>query len=44
MASFMCRCFDDYRGACSLVEGAVRPNVTHRRSAKDRVPEQRGLA
>ena len=42
----LCRHFDGYRGACSVVAGLVRPDATcnHWRSAEDQVPERRGFA
>jgi hypothetical protein len=41
----MCRRFDGYRGACSVVAGLVRPDATcnHWRSAEDPATERRGF-
>jgi hypothetical protein len=41
----MCLRFDGYRGACSIVEGPVRPDATcdHWRSVEDQASEQRGF-
>ena len=42
----MCRHFDGYRGACSLVEGIVRPDATcnHWRTVKTRPPNVADLS
>ena len=43
----ICCRFDAYRGACSVVEGIVRPDATcdHWRTVEDTTPnEQRGFA
>ena len=41
----MCRHFDAYRSACSLVEGIVRPDATcnHWRTVEDEAAERRGF-
>ena len=41
----MCRHFDGYRGACSLIEGIVRPDATcnHWRTVEDEAAERRGF-
>jgi hypothetical protein len=41
----MCRRFDGYRGACSVVEGTVRPDATcdHWQSVGDETAERRGF-
>ena len=43
----MCRRFEAYLGACSVVEGIVRPDATcdHWRAVEDTMPnERRGFA
>ena len=41
----MCRRFEAYLGACSVVEGIVRPDATcdHWRSVEDKAAERRGF-
>jgi hypothetical protein len=41
----MCCHFDSYRGACSVVEGTVRPDAScdHWRVVEDEAAEQRGF-
>jgi hypothetical protein len=41
----MCRHFDAYRSACSVVAGSVRPDATcnHWRTVEDEAAERRGF-
>jgi hypothetical protein len=41
----MCRHFDGYRGACSIVEGTIRPDATcdRWRAVEDVAAERRGF-